>query len=260
MVADTLEQAMRMEAPRAIALCRTFCGFLDFHAGEWEQSEAELRRAIDQYRTIGTGSGEARARQNLGALLTAKGELERAFDVLHEGLATAQRSMLRAHCLTRLLATLARNRLAAGDAEEAARYVEDAKRALASHGNCTTCGAVFLPETIRVALARGRVAEAEQRLAELQSIAERFGTPSWIAMAKVAEGRVLEAKREPARAATAFGEAAAAYQTFGAVYEAARAKRLQAGVLRAKEPEVASALEAEALQQFRAFGAAGIEH
>jgi tetratricopeptide (TPR) repeat protein len=259
MVAETLEQATKMEAPRAIALCRTFGGLLDFHAGEWSKAEAELRRAIDQYRVIGAGSGEVRARQNLGALLTAKGEIEAAFEVLHEGVATAGRSMLRAHCLTRISATLARNRLAAGELDEARRYLEDANRALESHGNCTNCRAVFLPETIRVELALGHIDEAEQKLATLRSIAEHFGSSGWTAMVEISAGRVYAARKQLDRAAEAFRAAAASYQSFGALYEAARAQRLEADMLRAADPDRAAELEAEALQQFQVFGAAGVE-
>ena len=54
-----LEQAQRMSAPRAVALCQCFNGALEFQAGNWKGAEASLRESIALYSEIGAASGEA---------------------------------------------------------------------------------------------------------------------------------------------------------------------------------------------------------
>ncbi|HEX4509136.1 MAG TPA: BTAD domain-containing putative transcriptional regulator, partial [Burkholderiaceae bacterium] len=70
-VARTLQQAQRMKAPRAVALCENFSGMLDFQGGRWSEAETQLRQAIDRFRLVGSASGEALSLQRLGVLLTA---------------------------------------------------------------------------------------------------------------------------------------------------------------------------------------------
>jgi len=108
-----------MSAPRAIALCQCFNGALEFQAGHWDDAEKELLESIRLYSEIGAASGEAIARQRLGLVLTAQGRLEEAREMLQEGAAVAERAIMRAHCLTRVYATLAHNRLVADDLEAA---------------------------------------------------------------------------------------------------------------------------------------------
>jgi hypothetical protein len=59
--------------------------------------------------------GEALACQRLGVLQTAQGRLEAGRETLEEGAVVAERAVMRAHCLTRIYAAMARNRLEAGD-------------------------------------------------------------------------------------------------------------------------------------------------
>ena len=104
-----------MGALRAIGLCQCFNGALEFQAGHWKQAEEALRELIQVYQQIGAAAGEALARQRLGRLQTAQDQLDEAMNTLEAGVIAAERALMRAHCLTRLYATMARNRLAAGD-------------------------------------------------------------------------------------------------------------------------------------------------
>src|SRR5688500_6310919 len=108
MVAETLDQATRMEAPRAVALCRSFGALVQMQEGDWSRAEAELVAAVDMYAGIGAAMGVSVSCQRLGALLTAKGRIDEALAVLHRGEASARQAVLRHHCLTRVYATLAR--------------------------------------------------------------------------------------------------------------------------------------------------------
>ena len=97
MVDTTLSQARRMNTPRAIAFCQCFNGALEFQAGNWDDAETALRESFRLNAEIGAASGEAFARQRLGVVLTARGQLEEGKAVLQEGAAVAERAIMRAH-------------------------------------------------------------------------------------------------------------------------------------------------------------------
>jgi ATP/maltotriose-dependent transcriptional regulator MalT len=259
MVEETLLQATRMEAPRAIALCRSFGGVLDFQAGQWEQAERALRESIQLYRSIGAASGESLSLQRLAVLLTAKGEIDAAMRSLNESAIAAERATLRSHCLTRIYSTMVRNRLAAGANEEASQYLIEAESYAKRHGQCLTCNALVLPEAVRAHVAAGRIGAASARASELEEIASRYGSRAWTAMSRQARARVLEAEGDRARARVVFAEAAAAYDAFGAAYDAARCRLGEARALAPDDPTRAELVLKEARAVITALGAAGIE-
>lgn len=231
MVDTTLEQAQRMKAPRAIALCQCFDGALAFQAGDWTRAEASLRRSVDLYHEIGAASGEALARQQLGVVLTAKGALAEALDVLEEGVTVAERAVMRAHCQARLFATMARNRLAADDLAAADEALTWGLRTSRRHGNCATCDALLLPVAARVRLAQGRVQEAEQFCSALNRAALDYASRTWIAMARQVQGRVAAAQGAPEQALRAFRKAIRGFRQAGFTYEVARCLLAMADVL-----------------------------
>jgi hypothetical protein len=173
MVSATHQQAVRMGAPRAIALCRSFGGFLRFQLGDWAQAESELREAIALYRETGSASGEALSLQKLGVLLTARGEIEEGMASIEEGISAAERATMRSHCLTRLYASMARNRLAAGEPRAAEELIIVGEETARRHGHCLTCNALLLPEAVRARISVGRVEIADREAGEL-GIAGRF--------------------------------------------------------------------------------------
>jgi tetratricopeptide (TPR) repeat protein len=248
-----------MGAPRAVALCRNFGGVLDFQDGSWPSAEAQLRESVDLYRRIGSASGESLSLQRLGVLLTARGRLDEALEAMQEGLFAAERATMRSHCLTRLFASLARNRLAAGDLEEAERNVREGDAAARRHGNCVTCNALLLPEAVRVRVARGQLDEAETSARELEELAGRSGSRAWTAMSRQARGRILAARGRADEALAALEEARRAYEAYGAVYEVARCEVGIAEILATRDPARARALRARAGEVFAAVGAAGLE-
>jgi tetratricopeptide (TPR) repeat protein len=218
----TREQAERMGAPRAIALCQCLSGALDFQVGAWTAAERDLREAIERYRGIGAASGEALSLQRLGVLLTARGQLDEALIVLDEGVVVAERAIMRSHCLTRLQASLARNRLAADDLDGAREAIATGDLHAARHGHCVTCNALLLPEAVRVALRSGYVDDADARTHALEMAADEFGSQAWRAMARMSRGRVLAAQGRRTEAATAFADARVAWTAVDASYDAAR--------------------------------------
>jgi tetratricopeptide (TPR) repeat protein len=219
-----------MKAPRAIALCQCFNGSLEFQAGHWGRAEETLREAISLYHQIGAASGEALARQQLGVVLTARGELDEALEMLEEGALVAERATMRAHCLARLYATMARNRLAAGDLVAAKHVLYLGLNMSERHGNCTTCDALLLPVAVSVRVAQGQLDEAEAFCRELEESAASYGSQTWVAMARKARGELLEAREEYDRALAALAEATERFREAAFDYEAARCLSLAARV------------------------------
>jgi tetratricopeptide (TPR) repeat protein len=255
MVAETHQQAVRMGAPRAIALCRSFGGFLRFQLGDWSRAEAELREAIALYRNIGSASGEALSLQRLGVVLTARGAIEEGRAVLEEGMVAAERATMRSHCLTRLHASLARNALAAGDPLAAEDLIVAGEETARRHGYCLTCNALLLPEAVRTRIAVGQVDVADREAGELEEIARRFGSSAWSAMALHARARVLAAREEWDGASHHFAEARRSFQNIQSRYEAARCLVGQADAAPRFRDPAARALSEQATAELRSLGA-----
>jgi tetratricopeptide (TPR) repeat protein len=256
----TLQQAQRMKAPRAVALCENFSGMLDFQGGRWNEAEAQLRQAIDRFRLVESASGEALSLQRLAVLLTARGEIEASRKLLDEGLVVGGRAAMRSHCLTRIHASLARNRMAAGDREGARTSLQEGLAEAARHGNCATCSALLLPEAVRVELAWGEVDRADAYARRLDEVARRFGSRAWTAMADHARGRVLAARGQVDPAFDALERARDAFEAVEAPYDAARCVMAQSRLpTTARGKARAAALAAEARRVFASLGATDLE-
>jgi tetratricopeptide (TPR) repeat protein len=262
-VDQTLDQGRRMNAPRAMALCESFAGTLDFQSGDWNAAETQLRQAIDRFRQVGSASGEALSLQRLAVLLTARGAIDEARALLDEGIVVGSRAAMRSHCLTRIHATLTRNRLAANDRNGARTSLDEGLAEAARHGHCATCNALLLPEAVRVELAWHDLAAATHYADKLEEVAARFGSRAWTAMSEHARGRVLGADRNVDDAVLALERAAKAYAEIGFPYEGARCVLLQAALLDAQKSKAsrtrAAALAEEAKRTFATLGAAGVE-
>jgi tetratricopeptide (TPR) repeat protein len=247
-----------MGAPRAIALCRSFGGFLRFQLGDWSPAESELREAIALYRDIGSASGEALSLQRLGVILTARGAIEEGMAALEEGIAAAERATMRSHCLTRLYASMARNSLAAGNPLAAEELIAAGEETAGRHGYCLTCNALLLPEAVRTRIAVGQVDVADREAGELEEISRRFGSSAWSAMALHARARVLAARKEWEGAYRHFGDARRTFQSIQSRYEAARCLVGQAAAARFCDPDAPSLAE-QAVSELRSLGAAACD-
>jgi len=157
-----MQQARRMGAPRAIALCQNFNGALELQAGHWAEAEAALQESIDLFRQIGAAGGEAQSLQRLGVLQTEQGRLDEALSTLEDGVVAAKHALLRAHLLGRLHAAIAHNRLLAGDLPAAAQALALGQALTESHGHCPLCESLLLPVAVSVRIAQGDLAAAEE--------------------------------------------------------------------------------------------------
>jgi tetratricopeptide (TPR) repeat protein len=244
-----------MGAPRARALCYNFGGALDFQAGHWEQAEKNLRDAVTLYGEVGSASGESLSLQRLGVLLTALGRLDESRQLLADGIAVAQGAAMRSHCLTRLHASMIRNRLAANDRDGTETSLAEGLEAARRHGNCVTCNALLLPEVVRAEIELGQLDAAREHLESLQSTAGDFDSQVWTAMAAQAEGRVLLAEGDHGAALDAFARAKNGYEAVDQPYEVARCL----ASMGACDPAQKAALSERAATILASLGAPGVE-
>ena len=248
-----------MQAPRAIALCQCFNGMLEFRAGDWDEAQTALRESVELYGSLGAAAGEALAKQQLGVLQSARGELGEAMASYEEGVTIAERAAMRAHCLARLYASMTRNRLLAGDLEAAAYYLDRGLAMGKRHGNCATCDSLLLPVAVSVHVAQGNVAEAERFCHQLEDAAEEYASRTWVAMARQTRGEVAAARGDIDFALDCYREAYEAFGEANNVYEAARCQAAVARLLTVKNdsgevPAAASARD-EARETFEQLGA-----
>jgi DNA-binding SARP family transcriptional activator/tetratricopeptide (TPR) repeat protein len=221
------ERARMRAAPDALAVARLGEGAAALAMGRLDEAETALREALRGHRASGSALGEALALERLAALLTLRGWTDEAVELIDEGIVVAERAMLRQHALTRLHATEARNRLAAGAPYAAEDALREASETAARHGECVSCDAVFRPEAVRVLLARGRLLDADREAAQLEDIAVRRGGRVLGALAAVARARVLGAQGDRAAALAALAGARVAFADAGHKVEAARCARLE---------------------------------
>jgi tetratricopeptide (TPR) repeat protein len=231
-----------------VALCRCFNGALEFQAGNWAEAEDSLRESIALYRELGAASGEAIARQQLSVVLTARRQFNEALALLEEGTVVAERAVMRAHCLARIYASMARNRLHAGDVVAAADALDQGLEMSKRHGNCATCDALLYPVAVSVRLAQGNLEEATAFCRQLSKEAVDYGSRTWIAMARQAQGEVAAARGDHDGALVAFEKAVRGFRQAEFDYEAARC--LQA-IARVRQARCASGDESKASQARR---------
>ncbi len=258
-VSTTHEQARRMGAPRAIALCQCFNGALEFQAGHWDTAEAALRESIQLYREIGAASGEALACQRLGVLQTARGHLAEGQTTLEEGVLAAEQALMRAHCLARLYAAMARNRLTAGDLSAADQALTLGLAMSERHGHCATCDALLLPAAVSVRIVAGDIAAAEHFCRQLDMAAEQYASRMWLAMASQSRAELAAAQSRLDAALQDYAAAQAGYAAAGNEYEAARCLAAAAALRLARgapdDLATAQAMQTEARRIFERLGA-----
>jgi tetratricopeptide (TPR) repeat protein len=212
------------------------------------------------HRELGAASGEALAWQRLGVLQTARGQLGEAMTSFDEGVMVAERAVMRAHCLTRLYASMTRNRLAAGEVEAADQYLALGLAMGERHGNCATCDALLLPAAVSVRAAQADFETAETFCQKMDEAADRYASHVWVAMARQSRGELAAARGDVDAALGHYSEAHAAYSAAGDEYEAARCLATIAALRQKRgahhDLETAQAEQAQARQLFERLGVA----
>jgi predicted negative regulator of RcsB-dependent stress response len=201
-----------MGAPRAIALCQSFNGALEFQVGHWAEADEALHESIDLFHQIGAADGEALSYQRLGMLLTAQGRLDEGLSVLENGAAAAKHAKLRAHLQGRLYASMARNRLAARDLSAADEALSLGQALTESHGHCALCEALLLPVAVSVRIGQGDLAAAKGYCSQLDEATTRYGSRTWVALAAQARGELAVAQGDIETAVSYYSAARSGFQ------------------------------------------------
>jgi tetratricopeptide (TPR) repeat protein len=216
------------------------------------EAESVLRESLRLYHELGAASGEALALQRLGTLLTARGRLDEAMSLLEEGVIVAGRASMRAHCLTRLYASMTRNRLIAGAIDAAEHYLTLGLTMSERHGHCTTCHALLYPAAVSVQIARGDSSRAADYCQRLETAAQKYQSQAWLAMARQARGELAAAQGDLESAMTCYNEASHAFKATGNQYDAAHCLMAMAEIRRKrKAPEDADKANAEVTEARR---------
>jgi predicted negative regulator of RcsB-dependent stress response len=201
-----------MGAPRAIALCQSFNGALEFQVGHWAEAERALRESIHLFHQIGAADGEALSYQRLGILLAAQGRLDEGLSALEDGAVVAKHAKLRAHLQGRLYASMARNRLLAGDLSAADDALSLGQTLTESHGHCALCEALLLPVAVSVRIAQGDLAAARDYCSQLDEATARYGSHTWVALAAQARGELAVAQDDIETAVAYYTAARSGFQ------------------------------------------------
>jgi tetratricopeptide (TPR) repeat protein len=195
--------------------------------------------------------------QRLAQVETARGDYEPARERLERVLSMARRSrepMVRAHSLGRILATLAENRLEAGDLAAATRHVARGYAIREQVGECAGCDVLLYPAAVRVYLAHGDLELAAAACRSAADVATAFSSTAWVASARYLQGLLDVAHGHQDAAATRLREAASMFADLGQPYEEARACEALAAVVSDDEATVALA---HAEERYWALNAAG---
>ncbi|MDT8305719.1 MAG: hypothetical protein RRC07_07260 [Anaerolineae bacterium] len=201
-----------MGAPRAIALCQSFNGALEFQVGRWSAAEDALHESITLFQQIGAADGEALSYQRLGILLTTQGKLVEGLAALEDGIVAAKHAKLRAHLSGRLYAAIARNRLLAGDLTAADDALALGEALTESHGHCALCEALLLPVAVSVRIAQGNLPAAEEYCRRLDEATRRYESRTWVALAAQARGELAVARGDREAAITYYTAARGGFE------------------------------------------------
>jgi DNA-binding SARP family transcriptional activator len=259
-VRGALAQAEAVGNVQAMGVCEHALGALHFVTGRWRESDEELSRSIRLANSVGAELASIVGRQRLGRLKTARGKLDeglRDLELAMRGANEAKHPPTPRHSRTRILASLAQNRLQAGEVDAARGHVEAAIAAQTEFGRCVTCDSLLNPVAVEVYLAAGDLDRAQAAADEADLTAAAFGSRSWLATADLARAMVLAARHSLGPAERMARRAATTFEQLGQPYDLARSLALVAQVeSRAKRRRSSGDAARRARSIFAALGAA----
>ncbi len=188
---------------------------------------------------------------------TAQGRYEPARERLERVLRVARRSdepMVRAHSLGRILATLAVNRLEAGDLAAATRHVARGQALREQIGECAGCDVLLYPAAVPVYIAHGDLDLAAASCRSAEEVATAFSSTAWVASARYLQGLLDAAQGHHDAATGRLRQAVAMFEALGQPYETAQGLEALARVVDGGEPAL---LREQARRLYADLGALG---
>ncbi len=253
------KQARDIGANRAFAMCAIFLGTAEYMQGRFREAMQHLHKAREHYAEIDAAAGEAIALQRLGVVGTALGQMEEAQEYIQKGIQIAEKAMMKPHCLVRLYAALARNRLEAADYPGLLKAVQAGLEVEAQHGHCITCNVMLYPVATMAFLTSGNMEKAQFYAAKADESATAFGSNYFFGLTYQVQGMVHGFREEWEAATQKLRKAKQEFEKINVIYEAARSDLFRASVLmrrgRAKDYLEAGRLISGVLPTFIKLGA-----
>ena len=224
-------------------ICRIHRAEVAAVGGAWERAEQELVRATSELVPYNMGPPLAEGAYSIGDIRRLMGDLEGAEAALRDAHQRGKSPQ----------PALALVRLAQGNVRAAVKAIDTAVRDETWDRLARTR---LLPAQAEIAIAAGDVVKARAAVDELAKISTGYPSPALAAGSHLAQGRVLLAEGDPARAIEELRASIRSWREVGAPYEISRARVLLARALRAVDDEENADLELDAaIAEFRRLGA-----
>ena len=213
-----------MGSKRGLSLCYHALGAVQYLVGEWPESMASYQQSIDLGRQVGGLFGVVLGSQRLALVETKMGLYDQAYERLLEALETVQNTdngLVRLHSMTRILGTLAQNRLEAGDLAHAVSYVAQGWEAQKVAGECIPCDVSLYPTSVPSYLALGDGEGAAWATKKAEETAANFGGQAWSATAVYVRGLLSKSTGDWAQASRCFRQSLEMFETMEQPYDSA---------------------------------------
>ena len=223
--------------------------------GDWQTGQADLLQAIDLAREVGSVFGEVLSAQRLALLESRLGRHDEAHSRLlaaRELAAGSDDMLVKVHTGTRVLGTLAHNRLEAGRTAEAADYLAQGFAAQQEVGECSSCDVLLYPAAVPIYIELQDLEQAEWAVTKAEEVASTFRSRTWIASAQYLRGLLAKAHGDSLRAQHWLQQAADGFRSLPQPYEAGQAVEALAGITTS---ESRIALLQEAAMYYERLGA-----
>jgi tetratricopeptide (TPR) repeat protein len=192
--------------------------------GDTAEAARSLDAAVELNERIGSPAGVAYALATRAELRTATGDLDGGWEDVQRGLEASGRASIRDHCLMSNQAAGIRNRIAAGDLEQAASLVGDAVAADEEAGPCFICRPELYAAVASFHMAAGEPEEAAEWIERALALAELSELRPGVASALLVRGRIEASRGEAQRARDSLLRAAEIFGELGHEAELSRTR------------------------------------
>lgn len=243
------EQARQAGALRTLAYCYSYIGTIEYLQGKFKDALDNLLRSAALYREIKAPSGEAMVLQRLGVVRTATGDWDQALSDLHRALDIARGYILQGHSMVRVYATLARNRLEAGDYRAALDYAKHGLAIEEQQGSCLICGVLLYPAAAMAYGMNGDIKEGRRFATLARNSALEYGSKFFLGLASQSTAMIEGMAGCWDEAFQAIDLAEEAFSAIPQSYEVARTRFIRAYLLLQRHAGQDLALAREELQR-----------
>jgi len=220
---ELAEAAEESGSHRARAVSELLAAEALLFAGKYRAAEPHLTASVRLHERAGAADAGVVAIQRLAECAVARGQPERARQMLGEGLRRARSSPLAPHLIVRMHEGLVR----AAGTEDARRVIQTARIELDRRMNCPPCSAGFWVESARKLLDLEEVDTARTYVQRAEDIAVSWTDGAWHAAVLELRGLVARSDGDLPSAGQLLGEAADRFAAVGRLGDEARCRRAE---------------------------------